>query len=474
MVCWSASTTVFSQNIDETVYGCDACVNTPDEVSRYIQFVRSILDTMQSTTKVNFSTLDPTVKQWQINTLTDYLKQENDSYLWVFNREWRIIWTDIEWAWRELTQAISRDFLADFARQTVVWLRSSALVRDEEKIEQLDEAIDREAIVHISNFVFRDKIPSDQIAKLQSVFSAYPDIFELTPWSQAFATDLSYRDMVGWLNYMQRRVKNHIVLRPKSDFKYESSAKVSYDIKKTWTDNLQESYSCVIAVVGVNCNPTYGKTAWLRDEFGKSVGKDLKTTIGKFKSSAKKLSSLFAKNKNSGGYFDNYFSNAIQYNGPSWKRSGVAVNAAKQAKAEKQQIEEALSECFKLASENPWRYTTQRIVSLFHPEGKVVSCREKAPYEYADPGAVLEVEKTRISTLQTSMHNLITLILDMRDTNKAMAALSVPLDVTQEFPTLSKSIYSTKKTVQALNDNSIESCLAFCSNLNGQVNCGTK
>ena len=74
---------------------------------------------------------------------------------------------EVQGATRETTKALGRDFIGDFGRQAVAGLRSSAIVRDQSKLEQLDEAIDREAIVHINNYVFRDPLSAEQLTKLK-------------------------------------------------------------------------------------------------------------------------------------------------------------------------------------------------------------------------------------------------------------------------------------------------------------------
>jgi hypothetical protein len=399
-----------------------------------------------------------------------------------FEREGRVVGADIQWATRETIQAVWRDFFSDFARQTVAGVRSSALVRDQDKLEVLDESIDREAIVHINNFVFRDKLSPEQITKLKWVFSAYQDIFIVDAWQAGIDASTTYKDMVGWLNYMQRKMKNHVVFMPKQDFKYEAKGGVRYDLKQTWSDNLKQSYSCVIAAGWLNCNPSYGKTSGLRKEFEKGAGKNIKVTLNKFKKSFEKLDMLLKKGDKSEhfwGYFEwNASERGLNYQGP--EKSTKQINAAQDAREEKIQMQDLLDECYKKAQKNPDKYivTIEKYKvegSDFLPEGGMgisFSCREKSPYEYADPGKLTEAEKSRVITMQTNMNEFITLILALDETNEAMAVLSAPMDVTKEFPKLSKAVYDTKATIRELNKHSIESCLAFCSNLNGRVNCG--
>ena len=97
------------------------------------------------------------------------------------------------------------------------------------------------------------------------------------------------------MNYTQRVTKNHIVLRAKTDFKYESREKVGYVQRPERGKALDDAYACATANLGTACNATYGKTSSLRKEFGKSAGKELKTTLNKFKTSFQKLSNLSTK-----------------------------------------------------------------------------------------------------------------------------------------------------------------------------------
>ena len=103
------------------------------------------------------------------------------------------------------------------------------------------------------------------------------------------------------MNYTQRTVKNHIVIRAKTDFKYESNEKVGYSISPVRGKALDDAYACATANLGTACNASFGKASSLRKEFGKSAGKELKTTLNKFKTSFQKLSNLKSK-----GYFKGF------------------------------------------------------------------------------------------------------------------------------------------------------------------------
>jgi hypothetical protein len=71
------------------------------------------------------------------------------------------------------------------------------------------------------------------------------------------------------------------------------------------------------------------------------------------------------------------------------------------------------------------------------------------------------------------MNNFIQQTLSINDEESMLIKIASPLSVTHQAPLLSKKVYITKETVTELTQLSIESCLAFCSNLNGKVNCGS-
>jgi hypothetical protein len=90
-------------------------------------------------------------------------------------------------------------------------LRTSALERDIEKLEKMDESIDNEAISHISHYRWKDVLPDNQIGKINSIFDSYRDIFS-TGTVTKFTT---YKDMVHRMNVTNRTMKNHITTNPK-------------------------------------------------------------------------------------------------------------------------------------------------------------------------------------------------------------------------------------------------------------------
>jgi hypothetical protein len=90
-------------------------------------------------------------------------------------------------------------------------LRTSALERDIEKLEKLDESIDNEAISHISHYRWNDVLPDNQITKINSIFDSYRDIFT----TGDVAKSTTYKDMVHRMNVTNRKMKNHITTNPK-------------------------------------------------------------------------------------------------------------------------------------------------------------------------------------------------------------------------------------------------------------------
>lgn len=453
---------------------CSACTLTPDALVRYMNFMRAVLNTLQSTSKIDYSKIATGTKQANTNLLINYQKQQTDSYFWVFKREGRVIAGQIQGASLQTITAVSRDFLADFLRQSVAWVRSSALVRDEDKLEQIDESIDREAIVHINNYVYTDPIPTAQLDSLKNIFSVYSDIFTTGGNNQVlFSPWISYQQFIGWLNYTQRTVKNHIVVRAKTDFKYESNEKVGYSISPIRGKALDDAYACATANLGTACNASFGKASSLRKEFGKSAGKELKTTLNKFKTSFQKLSNLKSK-----GYFKGFGdSRGIQY------RGSQVPNPAKQNPQEtiqileedKQVVVAQLDDCIqqensvqldKLWNDSESLYSLQKM-GLF-------PCKPRAPYLIKSAGNVTEPQEAKALGLTTTMNSTLSKIMDMEDSNEALSSIALPLTTTRYYPLLSQVVYTTKETVKELNANSVQWCLAFCTNLNSKVNCGSQ
>lgn len=466
---WWATFSYAQETPSETKTDCEACSLTPPELVRYTKFVRSILDTLQSTSKVDYSKIATWTKQANTNLLVDYLKQITDSYLWVFKREWRIIWGQIQWASLQTTKAVSRDFIADFFRQSVAWARSSVLTRDEDLLETIDDSIDKETIIHINNFVYSDPIPVKQVENLKIVFSNYSDIFQ-TGWNnwELFSPWISYKQMIGWLNFTQRAVKNHIVIRPKNDFKFESNEKVGYSIRSNRGNTLDDAYACATANLWTACNATFGKTTSLRKEFGKSTGKELKTTLNKFKTSFEKLSKLKSK-----GVSNEYWSTRwVQYRGTTVQDLNLPTK-----KEIIQSFEERKSLALKILADctikgeniNTEQYKLYSIQRMW-----IIPCQVRAPYLSKSAWNVTEAEEAKAVLLSTTMNNTLTKVMNMEDYDNSLSTIALPLSTTLYFPELSKLVYKTKGTVKELNANSVQGCLAFCTNLNTQVNCGSQ
>lgn len=463
----------FTPDIDTS---CSACTQTPDPLIRYTLFVGSFLKALDSTSKVDYNKIrQADGAQGKVNTLIDYIKQEWDSYLWTFKREWRVTMGDVWGISFNTLQLLKRDLFADFARQTVVGLRTSALTRDIDKLEQLDESIDREASLHITNFVFSDPLSSSQIDKLQNIFSDYQDIFTM-PTSSAIQPGTTYKDIIGWLNYTQRLVKNHITFSPKKDFKYDASRWVSIAFNPNRPSQLAWAYSCVIVYGGFNCNPTYGKTKWLWDEFTHTVGKELSITLSKFSSSARKLRALYRKKER-----DIYFKDAERWVSLffNWSKVGQnnshSNNRSYEMKQQQDLLKKSLDECYAEVLEKPDSYSTQQSFSLDNWSfGKIVSCRKLSTYEIKTPVNISQAETARIEKLQQAMWDHMMLVMSIDDEQDALIKLSSPLSVTTHQPLLSKVIYDTKSSLHRLIDTSIQWCLSFCSNLNAKVNCGSR
>lgn len=474
-----------SSNEEPSLTNCKSCTQTPEPLVRYISFVRSVLGTLQSTSKIDYDKIRTTDgANGKINTLIDYAKQEWDSYLWVFKREWRVINGDVVWIWFDGRQALKRDFFADFARQTVVWIRTSALTRDVDKLEELDQSIDTVATVHINNFVFSDPIPANQITSLQGIFSSYQDIFSLSPSITPFEKWLTYKDVIGWLNYTQRLMKNHVTFTPKKDFTFESKKGIWYTINPTWSQSLMDQYGCIITRWWLNCNPTYGKTKSLRKEFSQKVGKDFTLTIKKFTSSFRKLKALYNQKER-----DTYFGErdrgrdrgvSLNVNGSNIKNnnqssSNKSTALSQDIQQQQDQIKKQLTECKTTAQSNPDSYRTKRRFTLGKWSfGKIVSCRELSDYEIVRPVNLSEAEIAKIAKLQQSMNDHMMLIIRIDEEQDTLIKLASPRAVTTQQPLLSQKIYETRSSLHTLIDNSIQWCLSFCSNLNSKVNCGSR
>ena len=84
-----------------------------------MNFMRAVLNTLQSTSKIDYSKIATGTKQANTNLLINYQKQQTDSYFGVFKREGRVIAGQIQGASLQTITAVSRDFLADFLRQSV-------------------------------------------------------------------------------------------------------------------------------------------------------------------------------------------------------------------------------------------------------------------------------------------------------------------------------------------------------------------
>ncbi len=85
-----------------------------------------------------------------------------------------------------------------------------------------------------------------------------------------------------------------------------------------------------------------------------------------------------------------------------------------------------------------------------------------------------EAEEAKAVLLSTTMNNTLTKVMNMEDYDNSLSTIALPLSTTLYFPELSKLVYKTKGTVKELNANSVQGCLAFCTNLNTQVNCGSQ
>lgn len=462
----------FAQINDETVYeDCRACTLSPDSLSRYISFMRSLLGALESTKKIDIAKLEWNDVQWRANTLVNDQKSTLDEYLGVFKKEGRYVGGELQWATRETIKGISRDFFTNFGRETIAGVKSEALVRDLEKLEELDESIDREATTHITHFQWKEKLSVDQVAKMNQVFSTYSDIFQKAgSWVNSDAT---YKDMVTWMGHTNRIMKDHVTLQPNQDVSINSYRWITYSLKKQRSDKLQEEYSCVRSVVWLNCNPTYGKTSWLWNEFKKSAGKDLKTTFNKFKHSWEKLSILYNK-KDRKEYFWSYFKDygddwwtSLNVNGRNINSNFFDSLASEQKWLQSQK--DSYAELLKSCKETEWTISEW---ALFRANR--IICREPLPYEMPAINNITKQEEAKMTSLLNALNKHIELISTLDDDQTIYVNLASPLAVTHKAPLLSRAVYETKQTVHDLLGYSIESCLAFCSNLNGKVNCGSQ
>lgn len=475
-IFFALSNSVFAQIQDELVYqSCAACNLTPDSLTRYMRFMRSLLDVLDSDQKIDISKLEWANVEWRANSLTNSLKQISNEYRNVVAREWRYVGGKLQWWTREAAQALWRDFLWNFTRNTVAGLRTSALERDIEKLEKLDESIDNEAISHISHYVWKDVLPNNQITKLNSVFNSYRDIFA----TGAVSKSITYKDIIHRMNVMNRNMKNHITTNPKWDVAIKNYDGITFTLNSERIESLQREYSCVIAFWWLNCNQSYGKTAWLRKEFWRSAWNELTQTYNKFKETLQKLSILYNKNDRQ-EYFGWYF----QWFGSEWwtvatvngrrvdKEFFSNIEPWKWYKDQKTQLKKVYDECkarINVGEQNLVRDTTER--TLFNR--KAIWCHEYSePVKISTPN-ITESEEAKLRDLEDKMNNFIQLTLAMNDEESMLIELASPLPVTHQAPLLSRKVYETKETVTELTQLSIESCLAFCSNLNGKVNCGS-
>lgn len=436
--------------------------------------MKSILGVLQSTSKVDFTKLNnANSKEGQVNILTDYLKQENDSYLGVVQKEWRIIWTDIQTNVRNAVISVKRDFIWDFWREFTVWAKSTAFTRDLKKLEEVDNWIDTEANQHIQNYVFNDPIPQSQYDALKQVFVNNTELFSMVN-SWWFSTWVSYKQIIWWLNALNRSIKNHITVTPKRDTKFESTKWINYSLNAQWSKWLAASYDCVKSTVAGNCNPNRSKTNDIAKEFWKSVGWDFDLIMGKFQWSIKKLKQVFSND-----YYDSYFDDFgndrwVRYDGQNLGADAKnAIEPRKEAKEEKNRVKAILDECY-VESALGGGYEWERVFSVFNPNGRVITCREVADFQYPVFKNISEAEWAKRKGLLESMNNWVGTTMNSADMLQSYAKVASPLDATKKFPLLSKSVYEAKWVLLELIESSIDWCLAYCSNLNAQVNCGSK
>lgn len=475
-IFFTISNTVFAQIQDETIYeSCAACNLTPDSLTRYMRFLRSVLDTLDSDPKIDISKLEWENAEWRANTLTNSLRDTSNEYWNVVAREWKYVGGKLQWWTREAAEAIRRDFLWNFARNTVAGLRTSALERDIEKLEKMDESIDNEAISHISHYRWKDVLPDNQIAKINSIFDSYRDIF--STWTVTKST--TYKDMVHRMNVTNRTMKNHITTNPKWDFAIKTYNGITFTLNTQWVQSLKTEYNCVIALWWLNCNQSYGKTAWLRKEFGRSAWNELTQTYNKFKETLQKLSIFYNKTDRK-EYFGWYFG----WFGSEWwtvatvngrrvdKEFFSNIEPWKWYRDQKTQLKKVYDECKKridAGERDLVRNTTER--TLFNR--KTIGCHTYIEPLKVNTPNITESEESKLRALENKMNNFIQQTLSINDEESTLIKIASPLSVTHQAPLLSKKVYITKETVTELTQLSIESCLAFCSNLNGKVNCGS-
>ncbi len=473
-----SSVLTYAQSVDNDPVSCQTCVLSPDQLITYRKFVRSALDILQSTSRIDFDKLYTGTKQAQVNILTDYKKQESDSYLGVVKQQGRIVETELQSAWRAVQTEWLRDFAGDFWRQFVGGAKSSVYTRDEKKLEEVDERIDTDATTHINNFVFGDAIPNTQVVKLKELFVAYNSMFQPI-WAWWLEANITYKTFIGRLNNLNRKVKNHIIIRPKRDFKRATEKWVNYTLNPTWTQWLADSYACVGNTVIGNCNPTWGKTRALAKEFGNSVWNDFDHIGNKFKSSINKLKGVFSWSTYK-GYFDGFGSEwgvGIDINGQrlgSNNKNPVQPKTppAQKAKEEKQAIKELLDECRK---DDNTQYKVKERRVILGPIGynKTIWCKDRVAFEYQGVAldGMTENEAAKWQRMITSMNDWVDSVASSTSELDDLSKLLSPMDVTPLFQDLSKSVYAAKGTLSALIKSSIKGCLAYCSNLNDRIKC---
>ncbi|MFA7284461.1 MAG: hypothetical protein WC004_01400 [Candidatus Absconditabacterales bacterium] len=469
---------VYAQDLNTEEQSCAACAVTPPDLMTYTRFVRAVLDALQSTSRVDFDKIKTETKQAQVNILTDYKKQETDSYFGTIQKEGRVLEMEGQSARRAVQSEGLRDFAGDFWRQFIAGAKSSVFARDEQKLETVDERIDGEATTHINNYVFKDPIPAAQLSKIKDLFGSYSALFQPVG-AGGFEQGITYKTMVGWLNNLNRKVKNHIVLRPKQDMTRETDAGVNYTLHPNWSTNLAKEYECVKSTVLGNCNPTRGKTNAIAKEFGRSVGNDFSHIGKKFAGSIKKLKQVFSKDFYK-GYFDGFGTDwgvGVTINGTKLGAGDarqVKQEPAKVAKEEKERIKETLDECKQDGSQ----YEIKEKRSILGPlaYNKVIGCKDTVSFEY--DGVVLdgmtENEAAKRQRMIANMNDWVAGVTSSNEELDALGAIAAPLDVTPAFQDVSKSLYLAKGTLGDLIGSSIDGCLAYCSNLNGKIQCGSR
>lgn len=453
---------------------CDACGTTPDGLTRYIMMMNSILKAINP--DQNSVSLSGKVIQ---NAKTDITKEMSEEYFGTFRREWVLVGGQIIGRSYDAIKALTRDFVWDFGRQTVAWVKAQALTRDIDKLDELDESIDAKAIRLIGSLRYRDRINNDQSKLIINTVSAYPDIIK--EWSFVIQSNATYRDMLGWMNHVQRSMKNHITFTPKKTTKLEWTNTITYILNPTWSDKLKNDYECVHMFNGSACNKTLDKTERLWDEFSKSVGKEFGVTINKFVGSSKKLRLLLSKQWRS-TLFD-WSENGVEFNGKrlffdrsTWN-SNVLIQDLRQEKDSLlktytvwQQSEQALLN-WSEADLGDWNS------SSIWPEKIYKNTTTKwinTSYQVSSLTNSTIAESTKVQTLLQSMNQWVDHVVSFDDEQEVLISIVSPLSVTRMQPLLSEAVYNTKLSLSHLIGDSIDACLAFCPNLNSKVNCGSK